>query len=113
MAPTAFPQRLQRLGLYEKGRIIIISAGAWRIFRSGRTTFPVTPAQAGVQNHRLTWIPAFAGMTTKEWAIPCERELPYPRPRYGATPWSGSHRPAGGVPVCQKTSMGMPPRGYQ
>ena len=39
--------------------------------------------------------------------------LAQPRPRYGATPWSGSHRPSGGGPLCQKTSIGMPPRGYQ
>ena len=39
--------------------------------------------------------------------------LRYPRPRYGGTPWSGSHIPAGNLPVCQKTSMGIPPRGYQ
>ena len=35
------------------------------------------------------------------------------RPRYGGTPWSGSHSPLGGAPVCQNTSIGMPPRGYQ
>ena len=39
--------------------------------------------------------------------------LAQPRPRYGDTPWSGSHRPSGGGPLCQKTSIGMPPRGYQ
>jgi thiamine-phosphate pyrophosphorylase len=37
----------------------------------------------------------------------------HPRPRQGATPGSGSHTFAGGLPVCQKTSIGMPPRGYQ
>ena len=36
-----------------------------------------------------------------------------PRPRYGATPWSGSQTSAGQMPVCQNTSIGMPPRGYQ
>src|SRR5690606_7399625 len=36
-----------------------------------------------------------------------------PRPRYGATPWSGSHSPSGGGPLCQNTSIGLPPRGYQ
>ena len=35
------------------------------------------------------------------------------RARSGATPWSGSHRFFGSSPVCQNTSMGMPPRGYQ
>ena len=35
------------------------------------------------------------------------------RPPYGATPWSGSHRPSGGGPDCQNTSIGIPPRGYQ
>ena len=38
---------------------------------------------------------------------------PHPRPRYGATPWSGSHRSAGAAPDCQNTSIGIPPRGYQ
>ena len=33
--------------------------------------------------------------------------------REGATPWSGSHSPSGGGPDCQKTSIGIPPRGYQ
>src|SRR4030088_555609 len=37
----------------------------------------------------------------------------HPRPRYGTTPGSGSHTLAGSFPVCQKTSIGMPPRGYQ
>src|SRR6187549_3468799 len=36
----------------------------------------------------------------------------YPRPRYGATPCSGTHMPLGSLPVCQNTSIGMPPRGY-
>ncbi len=36
-----------------------------------------------------------------------------PRPRYGGTPWSGTQAPSGGAPVCQNTSIGMPPRGYQ
>ncbi len=36
-----------------------------------------------------------------------------PRPRYDATPCSGNHSPRGGGPVCQNTSIGMPPRGYQ
>ncbi len=36
-----------------------------------------------------------------------------PRPRYGCTPVSGSHTPDGSRPFCQKTSIGMPPRGYQ
>lgn len=51
-------------------------------FRSGGTTPFVTPAQAGVHNHRLAWIPAltvalrcaFAGMTAKERAIPSGRK---------------------------------------
>ena len=34
-------------------------------------------------------------------------------PLYAGTPCSGNHSPAGGPPVCQNTSMGMPPRGYQ
>ncbi len=37
----------------------------------------------------------------------------HPRPRYGATPCSGSHKSAGAAPVCQNTSIGIPPRGYQ
>src|SRR5690606_11414940 len=37
----------------------------------------------------------------------------YPLPLYDGTPWSGIHNPAGGAPVCQNTSIGMPPRGYQ
>jgi hypothetical protein len=36
-----------------------------------------------------------------------------PRPRYGATLWSGTQTPFGSRPVCQNTSIGMPPRGYQ
>src|SRR5262249_34073308 len=36
-----------------------------------------------------------------------------PRPREGATPWRGSQTPAGSLPACQNTSIGMPPRGYQ
>ncbi|HWL74178.1 MAG TPA: hypothetical protein VNQ74_09915, partial [Burkholderiaceae bacterium] len=28
----------------------------------------------------------------------------YPRPRYGATPCSGTHMPLGSLPVCQNTS---------
>ena len=36
-----------------------------------------------------------------------------PRPRYDGTPCSGIQSPAGALPVCQKTSIGMPPRGYQ
>ena len=37
----------------------------------------------------------------------------HPRAREGATPWSGNHTFAGNLPVCQNTSIGMPPRGYQ
>ena len=37
----------------------------------------------------------------------------HPRPRYVATPWSGTHNPSGTTPDCQNTSIGMPPRGYQ
>jgi len=33
--------------------------------------------------------------------------------RYGGTPWSGRNTFFGNSPVCQNTSMGMPPRGYQ
>lgn len=36
-----------------------------------------------------------------------------PRPRYELTFWSGIHNPAGGSSVCQKTSIGIPPRGNQ
>ena len=36
-----------------------------------------------------------------------------PRPRYGATPVSGTQAPSGAGPVCQNTSIGMPPRGNQ
>ena len=36
-----------------------------------------------------------------------------PRPRYGATSCGGIQAPSGGAPVCQNTSIGMPPRGYQ
>lgn len=39
--------------------------------------------------------------------------MPDQRPRYGATPVSGSQIVFGGSPVCQNTSIGMPPRGYQ
>ena len=50
-------------------------------------------------------------LPVEDW---CERlKARYPRPRYGATPCSGSHTPSGGAPVCQNTSIGMPPRGYQ
>ena len=31
----------------------------------------------------------------------------------GATSCGGIHTPSGGAPVCQNTSIGMPPRGYQ
>ena len=41
------------------------------------------------------------------------RHMRYPRPRYGTTSWGGTQAPSGGVPVCQNTSIGMPPRGYQ
>jgi nitroreductase len=35
------------------------------------------------------------------------------RPRYVSTPWSGNQRPSGAGPVCQNTSIGIPPRGFQ
>ncbi len=31
----------------------------------------------------------------------------------GGTPWSGTQTPLGSFPVCQNTSIGIPPRGYQ
>ena len=46
-------------------------------------------------------------------SIRADSDLGQPRARYGGTPWSGSQRSSGGFPVCQNTSMGMPPRGNQ
>ncbi len=37
----------------------------------------------------------------------------HPRPRYVGTPCSGTQTPGGTAAVCQNTSIGMPPRGYQ
>src|SRR5258708_5778395 len=33
----------------------------------------------------------------------------HPLPRYGCTPWSGSHRPSGGPPLSHKPSPAIPP----
>ena len=37
----------------------------------------------------------------------------YSRPRYALTPGSGAHTSPGSVPLCQNTSIGMPPRGWK
>jgi hypothetical protein len=37
----------------------------------------------------------------------------YSLPRYARTPWSGTQMWRGRRPACQKTSIGMPPRGWK
>ena len=60
-----------------------------------------------LEGHAATSLDRPIQDNTKRWP---RRQPP---PAIGGTPWSGSQRPAGGAPVCQKTSIGMPPRGYQ
>jgi NAD(P)-dependent dehydrogenase (short-subunit alcohol dehydrogenase family) len=46
-------------------------------------------------------------------SMPGRNEVVYPRPRYPGTSCVGIQTPSGGAPLCQKTSIGIPPRGYQ
>ena len=53
-------------------------------------------------------------LTVKSLGLESEIERRWDH-RLGLSAWTGyrSHSLSGGAPVCQKTSIGIPPRGYQ
>src|SRR3954462_14182710 len=56
---------------------------------------------------------AVSGVAILVLGLLAARVIGQPRARSGGTPWSGSQTLRGGSPLCQNTSIGMPPRGYQ
>jgi hypothetical protein len=90
-APKQRPAHRQRL----KRKSSTVTSGT-RLFVEGNSTSP--------------WARRYRDLITT--STPSSNKT-QPRPRYGATLWSGTQTPFGSRPVCQNTSIGMPPRGYQ